>query len=94
MERENEFNEKISEEELINFSKRIRNLSDKDIDELWFLCGFIISEREERYKAVRQEEVDRIRESLNSAKEVVWNLLAEIRLEDFTKNLSKIKEKA
>ena len=94
MERENEFNEKISEEELINFSKRIRDLSDKDIDQLWFLCDFILSEREERYKAVRQEEVDRIRESLNSAKEVVWNLLAEIRLEDFTKNLFKIKEKA
>lgn len=34
MDRENEFGEKISEEELTDFSKRIQKLSDEKIDEL------------------------------------------------------------
>jgi hypothetical protein len=87
---ENEFGEEISEEELTDFSKRIKKLSDEKIDKLWYLCKFIISGREEKFKAIRQMDIDRIRESLDSAKKVVWNLILETKLKDFKKNLSKI----
>ena len=75
-----------------DFSKRIKKLSDKKIDELWYLCGFIISEREENFKAIGQMNINRIRGSLDSAKKVVGNLLSETKLEEFKKNLSKVEE--
>ena len=92
MTRANEFGEEISEEELTNFAERARKLSDEKIDELWHLCQFISAEREEKFKAVAQYYIDRIRESLDSAKEMVWSLIAETPMEEFKKNLSKVEE--
>lgn len=89
---ENELREEISENELIEFSERVRKLSDEKIDELWRLCGFIISGREEKYKAIRQTDIDRIRESRDSAKKVVWNLIAETSRKDFKKNLARVEK--
>lgn len=87
-ENQNEFGEEISDEELTDWANRIRKLSDEKIDELWFLCGYIYTEREEKFKAMAQEYLDRIRESLDSAKLVVGNLWDETKIEDIRKNLS------
>jgi len=92
MKRENEFREKLAEKELTNFSKIIRELSDEKIDKLWYLCSFIISDREEKFKAITQEYIDKIRKNLASAKEVVWSLIAETPVKEFTKNLSKVEK--
>ena len=129
MKRENEFREKLAEKELTNFSKIIRELSDEKIDKLWYLCSFIISDREEKFKAITQEYIDKIKKSLSSphlercglfrtsgcsemrhsegcgfnhisdirknlasAKEVVWSLIAETPVKEFTKNLSKVEK--
>ena len=40
-ENKNEFGEEISDEEFIDFVRRVRKLSDKKIDEFWNLCGYI-----------------------------------------------------
>ncbi len=88
--RENEFGEKISETELSKWSSRVQKLSDKKIDKLWYLCKFIISGREKKYKAIRQQDINRIRSSLSSAKEAVQNLIAETRLKEFKRNLRKV----
>jgi hypothetical protein len=85
----NESGEEISEEELTGFAERIRKLSPEEIDELWYLCGFIIEGRGNN-KAIRNEDIERINESLDSAKNVVWSLLSESRKEDFRKNLEKV----
>lgn len=92
MERINEFNDKINEKELISFSKRIRKLSPEKIDELWYLCDFIIKNHKKDLKAFRSVDLDNINESLISAKEVVWGLIAETPIEKFKKNLSKVEE--
>ena len=92
MERINEWGEKISEDELTTFANRIRKLSDTKIDKLLYLCRFIISDREKRFKAIRQYDIDIIRESLDSAKEKLWNFLIEIPLSDFKQNLSKVEK--
>jgi hypothetical protein len=93
--RENEYGDSISEEELIDFSNRVRKFSDNEIDELWYLCGYIYSEdlypyREKRFKAMAQEFIDRIMKNIDSAKEVIWNLICETRIEEFKKNLLKV----
>ncbi len=87
-ENQNEFGEEISDEELTDWAKRIQKLSDEKIDELWYLCGYIYSKREEKFKAMAQEYIDRIRESLDSAKNVVGNLWDETKTKDIRKNLS------
>tara|TARA_Y100000310_G_scaffold94667_1_gene92418 strand:- start:30 stop:314 length:285 start_codon:yes stop_codon:yes gene_type:complete len=86
-ENQNEFGEEISDEELTDWANRIRKLSDEKIDELWHLCEYIYTEREEKFKAMAQEYIDRIRESLDSAKNVVGNLWDETKTEDIKKNL-------
>ena len=87
-ENQNEFGEEIAEEELTDWTERIRKLSDEKIDELWYLCGYIYTEREEKFKAMSQEYIDRIRESLDSAKLVVGWLWDETKTEEIRKNLS------
>ena len=87
-ENQNEFGEEISDKELTDWAKRIQKLSDEKIDEFWYLCGYIYSEREEKYKAIAQEYIDRIREGLDSAKIVVGNLWDETKTKDIRKNLS------
>ena len=87
-ENQNEFREEISDEELTDLANRIRKLSDEKIDELWHLCEYIYTEREEKFKAIAKEYIDRIRESLDSAKIVVGNLWDETKTEDIRKNLS------
>ncbi len=91
MEKTNEFGEKISEKDLEEFSRRIRKLSPEKIDELWFLCEFIFTDHEKNLKALRNIDIQEIKESLDSAKEVVWSyLLVEVPIEMFKKNLKKV----
>lgn len=92
MKRVNEFKEELSEVELKYFVDRIRRLSDEKIDKLWHLCGFIISDRERKFKAIRQIDLDSMRNNLDSAKETVWNLIAETPVDTFKKNLSKVEK--
>jgi len=92
-ENKNEFGEEISDEEFIDFVRRVRKLSDKKIDEFWNLCGYIYAKdnyphREEKFKAMAQQYIDKIRENLDSAKIVVGNLWSETKTEEIKKNLS------
>lgn len=86
----NEFEEEISDEELTDWAKRVRKLSDEKIDELWFLCGYIFAEREEKFKAIQQGYISRIRKNLDSAKKVIEMLWDETKTEDVRKNLSAV----
>ncbi len=90
MESVNEYGEKITEKELAEFAKRVRKLPPEKIDELWFLCEFIFTEHEKNLKALRNEDIEKIKESLESAEEVVDYLLAETPIEMFKKNLEKV----
>jgi len=90
-ERKNEFGEKLTEEELGEFTERVRALPDKKIDELWHLCGFSIKGRGDN-KAIRGEDMEKIRKSPEDAKEVVWSLLSETKMEEFKENLVKVEK--
>jgi len=92
MESVNEFGEKITEKDLKAFAERVRKLPPEKIDELWFLCGFIYAEREKNLKALRNEDIEKIKESPESAEEVVDYLLAETPVEEFKKNLEKVEK--
>ena len=86
--KQNEFGEEISDGELTDWANRVRKISDKKIDTLWYLCDYIYSEREDKSRAISQKYIDRIRESLDSARNVVGSLWDECRTEDIKKNLS------
>ena len=90
MERINEFEEKISDNELAGYALRVRKLTDEQIDELWNLCSFIISGCEEKFKSIRQTDINDIRTSLDSSKEKIFSLIAETPIQEFKTNLSKV----
>ena len=83
----NEFGEEIYEVDLIEYTKRIRRLPDNKIDELWFKCGFNISDNGSSFKAIRKSEINKIRKSFDSAKEVVKKLLMETKINEFRKTI-------
>jgi len=83
----NEFREKFSEEELIDFAQKIRTFSDERVDELWSHCDFIISKEEKNFKSLREIDIIMIRTSEESAREVVKNLLLKTKKEEFKKHL-------
>ena len=82
--------EVISERELSDFAIRIRNLNDEKIDELWFRCGYIIVDHRKDFKALRQSDIDRIRRNIQSAREVLWNLIIETPIDIFKKKLAEV----
>lgn len=90
--RENEFGETMSEEELAELAKRFRKLSQKQIDEVWYRCGFIITDHEKQYKALRKSDVDAITRGLDSAKEKIWHLIAETYISDVKKALAEMEK--
>lgn len=92
MESVNEYGERIGEKELKEFAESVRKLSPERIDELWLLCEFIYADREKENKAISNEYIEQIKESLESAKEVVDYLLAETPVELFRKNLEKVEK--
>ena len=66
-------------------------LSDNKIDELWFLCGYIFSEHDKNFKALRKDDIKELRQDLDIAKEVLWErLLIETPIKDFKKRLERI----
>ena len=91
-ERKNEFGEKITEDELANLAKRVVRLLDKEIDELWFSCGWVVKDHAQSFKSLRNIDLHHIRDSLDSAKEKVWDLLNESHIKEFRNNLSKIEK--
>lgn len=86
----NEFGEETSENFLRSITKRIRSLSNDQIDEFWFNCGFIISDRENNRRALRDSDLEKIRKSFDLAKNVVWSLLAETSLHKVLDELEKL----
>lgn len=92
--RKNEFGETISEKELDELARRFRKLSPKQIDEIAYRCGFIITDHEKEYKALRKSDVDAIVSGLDSAKEKIWGLLAETHLNEVKKALAERENKA
>ena len=92
--RENEFGETISENELAEIAKRFRKLSPEQIDEVWYRCGYIITDHEKDFKALRESDIDAIIAGLDSAKVKVWHLVAEAHLSDVKKALAAIEKRA
>ncbi|MBN1923988.1 MAG: hypothetical protein JW791_04490 [Nanoarchaeota archaeon] len=79
--------------EIGEFAVRIRKLSDEEIDEVWYLCGFIISDHRSDLKALRDYDIKQIRKSVQGAYGVLEILLQETFVEDFRKNLKKVENK-
>jgi hypothetical protein len=90
--RENEFGETISEEELEDIARRFRKLSPKQIDGVWYRCGFIIVDHEKEYKALRKSDMDDIVGGLDTAKEKIWHLIAETHISDVKKALAEMEK--
>ena len=86
---ENEFGENIPEEKVDELTKRIRALPRESIDELWYYVGFIASDREPGNKALRNIDLDAIKEDEEEAREKVKALLTESNLADVTDGLSR-----
>ena len=85
----NEYGEEFTNERLKQLARRVRTLSRKDIDELWYRVGWIsFSGREDQQKALPTVVIDSMKKSLNSAKQQVEFLLLETREANFLKNLS------
>jgi|WetSurMetagenome_2_1015567.scaffolds.fasta_scaffold72186_3 hypothetical protein len=90
--RENEFGETMSEDELADMARRFRKLNPKQIDEVWYRCGFIITDHEKEYKALRKSDVEAITGGLDTAKEKVWNLISEVYISDVKKALAEMEK--
>lgn len=89
----NEFKELISNEELDSYIKRIRALTPNKIDELWFLCNFILSGHEKNnLKALRTCDIEKITSDDQSAKQLILYLFRETRKEVIEKNLKEIEK--
>jgi len=90
---ENELHDKITEEELTDWAIRIRRLSREYIDEIWYNCGFIIQDHAPDLKALRDDDILSIKESLEDAKRVVESLFLESYADDIRKNLELVEKK-
>ena len=88
----NEFGEEITQEKLTEITRKIRKLSKMQIDELWYLCEFIIKGHPLNLKALRESDIKNIKKSLNSAKKIVLNLLMETSVNGVEVNLEKVKK--
>ncbi len=89
---ENEFGETVSEKELEEMAKRFRKLSPKQIDEVWYRCGFIITDHEKGFKALRKTDIEAIVKGLDTAKEKVWDLVLETHVSDVKKALAEMEK--
>lgn len=89
----NEFKEVISNEELDSYIKRIRALPVNKIDELWFLCNFILSGHEkDNLKALRVCDIEKITANEQSARQLILYLFRETRKVEIEKNLKLLEE--
>ena len=86
----NEFDEELSEEELKEYTERIRRLLDEEIDELFYRLGFVVTDQEDGVKAIMKYHLAEIRSNGKSA--MVENLLMESSLDRFNGNLEEIEE--
>ena len=87
----NEFNEKISAEKVSELTERIINLSDDNIDELWFRCEFIMADhKKDELKALRKDDIENIRSGVDDAEDTVVALLTETPIKDVEKNLEEL----
>lgn len=76
----NEFGEVLDDARLGHLARRVRQLSRKGIDELWYRVGWInLSGREDEQKALPTVVVDAIKRSHRAAKRQVEALLLEAR---------------
>ena len=76
----NEFGEKITEKEIENISRIIHKLSLEDIDDFWYKCEWIDSEKENN-KALPDWRLKKIKEDFEFAKKSVANLFLEAKKE-------------
>ena len=88
----NEFGETMSDNDFDNLVERIRKLSDRQIDELWYSCKYIYSDKESKFQAITQEYLNKIRKSFESAKIVVGWFWDETKIKDIMKNLEKVEK--
>lgn len=73
----NQFGELICEKNIHTIVSKIRKLSNIDIDNLWFRCGWINQEKEKKQKALPKNIIKDIINKKTSATHHVKNLLYE-----------------
>lgn len=88
----NELGEEISDKEIIDLTKRVVKLLDKEIDALWFSCGWIVENHEEEFKSLRNEDLRYLRHSFEYARRKVSDLLEECHIEEFRTNLTNVEK--
>jgi len=90
---ENEFGEKLSDDEMKSLAKRILNLPDREIDELCFMCGLVYSRKDSDYKSLHSDLVAEFREDKESS-ELFFTLVGEAHLKDIFRNLEIIEKES
>jgi len=85
----NEFKKEINEKLIESLAKRVMRLPIEKIDELWFKCEWIDSEKEDN-KALPQYRLEEIKSDFETSKRYIENLLLETPKKDVIKNLEEI----
>ncbi len=65
----------ISQKELTSLTKRVVKLLDKEIDDIWFFCGWRNEELCKGFKALGEGDIRQIRSGLMGAKKELDELL-------------------
>lgn len=87
----NEFNEKINDKLINQFTIKIRKLSKKQIDEFWHKCGWKDKEKGKN-QALPDWRLEKIKKDSDFAKKNIINLLLETPKKESLKNFKNIKE--
>ncbi|MBI2124483.1 hypothetical protein HYT92_01700 [Candidatus Pacearchaeota archaeon] len=87
----NEFGELIRKKEIEKLSEEIRKLTIKQIDSLWFKCGWIENTKGKN-NALLLRKIKRIRKDKKFAILSLKNLLLETSKKEVVENLSEIKD--
>jgi hypothetical protein len=90
---ENEFKEKLSDEETKSLAERILKLSDNEIDELCFKCGLVYTVRDSDYKALSSELIEEFREDKENS-QMFWTLIGETPLKEIFQNLGIVEKES
>lgn len=84
--------ESVNKEYLKKYTKEIMRLPREQLDELWYLCGFIISDHAKDLKALREEDIKNVKNNFSSAELVLSVLLTETSIIEFEENLKKVQK--
>ena len=84
-----EFGEGVRPSEITELTKEIINLDAEQIDNLWYRCGWLDSERGSN-KALPKQKIEKIRNNKSFALKMVGALILETQKSEVIENLSNI----